>query len=205
MVNTSKRLVAVLKELLAIDSDAVLAKALGVSPANVHGYGKGGEISASQIKKIILVMMRNTVRPLMEIREISPQRIKGKAGVEIANWRIDVKEKDKELCKVLDKIAGVYIFYSSSGGVLYVGKAKNLYKEIRQRLNRPLHFRISENMTGKGKTFCMAEVTKYLSAYQVPLEACTNIEAFLIRAFANDHTNLKMENFSTWPTKKDIA
>ena len=206
MKKTSTALVGVLKRIFSAKNNFQLALRLGIAQPTISNWEKGGDISERHLKKIIGIAVVNAVTPILEIQQVSPNCEKNLQGKPINSWRMDTVEKDEKLKKSLDGKAGVYLFYDSFGEVLYVGKALNLYKEIRQRLNRRVRIRVGkdaldlkskDNIKKEGKEFQLGKITCYISAYQVLMpEARTNVEAFLIRSFANNHTNSQIANFN---------
>jgi len=117
----------------------------------------------------------------------------------------------------LKRCHGVYIFYDSRGHALYVGKADRLYLweemknaynrdrgEIQKicRVNHPLErrreYRSSNEKERKisAKPVPLHFLTSYFSAYDIVPTAIDDLEALLIRSFANDLMNIRMETFS---------
>jgi hypothetical protein len=114
----------------------------------------------------------------------------------------------------LEKHSGVYIFYDSSGRAIYVGKAasRNLWDELNNAFNRATGdvqsiYRVKhpkrnyqfKNNTEKvrqiqKRSVPIYELAKYLSAYAIPKELISKFEALLVRAFANDLLNVRMEH-----------
>ena len=114
--------------------------------------------------------------------------------------------------KRLKSSNGIYIFYDSRGRALYVGKAENqsLWQEMKSAYNRDRNdkqkIRLVTHPTRKiryskeksrritYRKVQLHELAYYFSAYEVPKPLISSIEALLIRAFANDLLNAKMES-----------
>ena len=93
--------------------------------------------------------------------------------------------------------AGIYVFYDSSGNVIYLGKAKNLRSEVRQTYKRrsTFHIRSGPNMKKVHCTF--GSMTKCLSLYRIDnARIRKNFEAFLLRVFPNQSHNHNLGKFS---------
>ena len=93
--------------------------------------------------------------------------------------------------------AGIYVFYDSSGNVIYLGKAKNLRSEVRQTYKRrsTFHTRSGPNMKKVHCTF--GSMTKCLSLYRIDnARIRKNFEAFLLRVFPNQSHNHNLGKFS---------
>ena len=121
----------------------------------------------------------------------------------------------------LEKKRGVYVFYDSRGCALYVGKtaAQTLWKEMNFALNRPrakqtirrvIHptNRVAFDATAETRQIRSVEVelhelARYISAYEVSQPLIGELESLLIRAFANDLSNVKMERFGGGPQDSD--
>ena len=121
----------------------------------------------------------------------------------------------------LQKHHGIYVFYDSRGRALYAGKAKkqSLWEELKNALNRSreiqkikrvshpharTRFRTSEEKTRqiKAETVALHHLATYVSAYAVPDGLINSLEALLVRGFANDLLNIRMERFAARPSKK---
>lgn len=92
---------------------------------------------------------------------------------------------------------GVYAFFSESGETLYVGQAANLQTEIGQTLNRAVNFplRRGPNLSKKAKPK-FKDVVARISAYEVRSARLRhNLEALLLRVYANAAHNNKMGKF----------
>jgi hypothetical protein len=108
--------------------------------------------------------------------------------------------------------SGIYIFYDSVGRAIYVGKAReqSLWAEVNLAYNRDRgdhqelyavkhptrNFR--ENRLDRKiqrLQFYLHDIARYISVYEVEKGFVDNMEAFLIRAFANGLMNGRIENF----------
>jgi excinuclease UvrABC nuclease subunit len=97
----------------------------------------------------------------------------------------------------MPKHGGIYALYDSAGGLLYVGQATNLRVEVRQTLNRAVNFpvRMGPNLSKKRHPK-FKSVTHRLSIYVVPSKRLRhNLEALLLRVFANESHNNKLGTF----------
>ena len=122
------------------------------------------------------------------------------------------------LRKVLGDKNGIYIFYDSRGRALYAGKAQktSLWIEMKDAFNRNrnkservqtvvrvIHpTRNQEFLTAEEQhrllrktQLELSELAAYFSAYEVDVEMIDELEALLVRGFANDLLNIKMETF----------
>jgi excinuclease ABC subunit C len=57
-----------------------------------------------------------------------------------------MNEKLKESLKMLPSLPGCYLYYSSEGEIIYVGKAKNLKKRVKSYFNRKHHDSVKVNV-----------------------------------------------------------
>ena len=115
----------------------------------------------------------------------------------------------------LDAHFGVYIFFDSRGQAIYTGKARKqtLWKEMNlafnrdrgdiQKIKRVRHpERNQAYKTTNEKTRQITdhivpihELARYFSAYHVAEGMIGDVEAMLVRSFANDLLNKRMERF----------
>ena len=111
---------------------------------------------------------------------------------------------------------GVYVFSDSRGRAIYVGKARkqSLWKEMNlaynrergevQKIKRVSHpSRNQAYATSRERARQIAdhvvplhELAEYFSAYDVSDGMINDLEAMLVRSFANDLLNQRMERFS---------
>jgi transcriptional regulator with XRE-family HTH domain len=174
-------------------TQAALAKALGVTQPTISNWVNGGEPSKTNLKLLVEYFRdhhaRTLIKPILEFQPITP--------VQLSNeWRFSAEKLIVEELK--DKLSGkkgIYLFYGSTGEVLYLGKTENsLYNEAKQRLkarpNRPVYAPV------KGKELQMGAMAQYISAYAVSIPAAIkNVESFMLRAFANELRNRNGGNF----------
>lgn len=113
---------------------------------------------------------------------------------------------------------GIYLFYDSRGRALYAGQTnkQSLWNEINGAFNRERgrdlqSIKIVSHPDTKKKYerydertrqisergFLLREVARYFSAYEVHSLMISNLESLIIRSFANDLLNKKMENFAS--------
>jgi hypothetical protein len=161
------------------------------------------------------------VRPIVEFFPLDPVESKRGARWELFGDYFDtdeevphryytgVKEELKEFC-------GIYIFYDSRGRALYAGKAQeqSLWDEMNSVYNRSrdevqtikLVSHPSRNVEYKSsdeksrqirrRPIQLHDLASYFSAYEIAPPSLINLfEALIIRAFANDLLNIKMEKF----------
>lgn len=111
---------------------------------------------------------------------------------------------------------GLYVFYDSRGRALYAGKTnkQSLWNELNGAFNRERgkdlqsikvvshpeskrkYERYDEKMRQiQQRAISLHEVAQYFSAYEVHDLMIDNLESLIIRSFANDLLNKKMEHF----------
>ena len=154
------------------------------------------------------------IKPIVEFYPV--ERVLSRQA---ANWELFASDDEaplpaRGLRNALDNARGVYVFYDTRGRALYVGMTEKLtlWKEMNKAFNRDRSrqelFRVGhptknqEFVTASEKArqikqvaVVLADLTAYFSAYEVTQGMINVIEALLIRAFANDLLNKKMENF----------
>jgi hypothetical protein len=109
----------------------------------------------------------------------------------------------------------VYLFFDSRGQAIYAGRARKqtLWKEVNlafnrargevQKIKRVIHpkrsqeYKTSDEKARQivGQAVSLHELAHYLSAYAVRDGLIDKVEAMLVRSFANDLLNIRMENF----------
>jgi hypothetical protein len=163
-------------------------------------------------------MRARALRPVVEFFRIERTESKRGSQYEILTTKADNGDKHmyldglrRELCES----RGIYIFFDSRGCALYVGKARKqtLWKETNNAYNRgrkdlqtirrvPHPTRNQPYATSEERSrqirhqqVSLHELAKYFSAYEVDIELIDEIEAVLVRSFANDLLNKRMERF----------
>jgi len=116
----------------------------------------------------------------------------------------------------LNKSFGVYVFFDSRGHAIYAGKAKGqtLWKEMTAAFNREresvqtikrvrhpenrVSYRTSEEKSRQivEHSVLLHEIASYFSAYYVDATMINDLESLLVRSFANDLLNIRMERFT---------
>ena len=158
------------------------------------------------------------VKPIVEFFPLYP--VESRQG---AKWKIfDVLNADGSTHKyykgvedALRRSSGIYIFYDSRGRALYAGKAldQNLWVEMNSVFNRSrdevqkiklvnhpernVEYRCADEQRRRifEQPLKLCDLSAYVSAYEIaPKKMISMFEALLIRAFANDLLNKKMEN-----------
>ena len=162
-----------LRDALGTDAKG-LAKAIGKQTSNVSAYLAGEKQPGTKV-------IRSAVEHL-------------------STWNVTVDAEVKPTPKNTSDLPtepGIYALYDSAGGVIYVGQATNLQAEVRQALGRAVNFpiRLSPDLSKKKKPTFRA-VTARLSAYVVRSKRLRhNLEALLLRVFANETHNNKLGKF----------
>ena len=156
-------------------------------------------------------ILKNFITPITEYFPI--EKVDSKHG---KNYEIsppgEHKDKWETLRKELQKAnSGIYIFYDSSGRAIYVGKTAgtkiSLWARMKMSFNHDQQksrklYSIDHGTNAKRqeqklgpKPVQLHGLAKYFSAYEVDPGMVHNIEALLIRAFADNLMNKKMETF----------
>jgi len=164
-------------------------------------------------------MPRELICPIVEYFPVYCEDSRGGANQEVFRvWDDDgaVHPYFQGLKSELQKSCGLYIFYDSRGHALYVGQTakNNLWAEMKNAYNRDRdvqRIRLVDHPLGRKRDFNpyteerrkisersvpLYELANYFSAYAVAAELIDDLEALLIRAFANNLLNVHMEKFT---------
>jgi len=170
-------------------------------------------------------MQASSIRPLVEFFHIDKCKTRNGSNCELFTIKTDKGEKHpyfEGLQRELKNHHGVYIFFDSRGHAIYTGKARqlNLWKEMTNAFNRkrgdvqkikrvdhPTRkqpYRTSDEKVRQitEHTVPLHELASYFSAYQVVDGMINEVEAMLVRSFANDLLNKRMEKFGGKKGKK---
>lgn len=205
-------------------SDSALAKHLGVTQSQLKNY-RGKNLTAKQVVNLVekyskraeAELVNEAVRPIVEFLHIDPVQTKGGAGYEILNWQCDgiAHPYFSGIKAQLEGTHGIYIFHDSRGKAIYAGKAQrlSLWKEMNNAFNRDrkevqnikrvvhpsskVQYKSPEEKRRQIRKISVPlhDIASYFSAYSVPDNMISKFEALIIRAFANDLLNVRMENF----------
>ena len=215
-----------LKKKFRVSSDVQLSEKLGFSNAAMSTWRNNGVNArqiANIINKAYIAgsvsAYRSAIKPLVEFYPI--EKHKSSQSPKFNVFRVkDENGKEhpykKDLRDELKKSKGVYVFFDSRGQAIYVGRTvrQNLWDEIYsafnrdrgivQKINKVAHpkqlrnYKTSDEKDRKITSFYVPlhDLAAYFSAYTVKDEMIRDIEAMLIRCFANDLLNTKKETFS---------
>lgn len=217
-------LLEALSKKLNTNSQGELAAALGVTVQTLINWkNRDEDLSAAQVASAIaksrssavLRAQYETIRPVVEF-----YRIERCLSTREASWHVFDSGKEasmyaKGLKNALQVANGIYVFYDSRGRSLYVGKAKDqaLWKEMNLAFNRKRDVQMialvqhpkrnQEFKPGyeklrqpKDTQLELFDLAAYFSAYAVDIGMIDDLEALLVRGFANDLLNVKMETFA---------
>jgi hypothetical protein len=158
------------------------------------------------------------LRPLVEFFKIqkceSPRRAKYEL-FSVKDRRGRQHPYRSGLVNELDKFYGVYVFFDSRGQAIYIGKARrqSLWKEMTSAFNRDrdsvqkikrvrhperrVDYRTSDEKSRQIVEYSVPlhELAAYFSAYHVVDGMIDELESLLVRSFANDLLNIRMERF----------
>lgn len=206
------------------DTDRVIASALGITIQGVANY-RAKYLTPRQVVNLSQSFARaqrstviaGAVAPLAEffpVTEYTTARgrsylfsVKDDGGREHPYLR-GLKEK-------LEKAHGIYVFHDSRGRSIYAGKAQklSLWSEMNNAFNRnrkevqsikrvkhPIN-RVSYRGHDEQRrqivrqAVPLHDIATYFSAFEVPDLLIGKFEALIVRAFANDLLNVRMEKF----------
>lgn len=220
----ASELIAALKKSLATASTQELAEALGVTVQTLNNWVRAGakDIAPSKVaaaiaksrKAAIRSAQLTTIKPIVEFYELSRCLTKQEKSYQPFSAGSDATTYARGLKDALDSNHGIYIYYDSRGRALYVGKARkqSIWKEMGLAFNRdralqkiclvPHPDRNQDFKTGHEKQrqpravqLELSDLARYFSAYSVDDGMIDDLEALMVRGFANDLLNKKMETF----------
>ena len=200
-----------------------VAQYLGTKAAQLSSWRTNGrDITNREIaglfersrKAAVEEAQRSAIRPIAEFYPIARVLSRREEKWELFASDDNAPLPAQGLRKALDNARGVYVFYDTRGRALYVGKTEKLtiWKEMknafnrdrgRQELFRVRHPTRNQEFVAASEqarqirqaAVALADLAAYFSAYEVAPGMITVIETLLIRAFANDLLNKKMETF----------
>ncbi len=169
-------------------------------------------------------LQTNAICPIVEFFRIDKCSSRGGAGFEVFTEK-DGNDRHGDpiihpyrngLKEELKKHFGVYVFFDSRGQAIYTGKARQqkLWKEINlafnrdrgevqkiKRVNHPQRrqaYRTSDQQARQitDNLVSLHDIAAYFSAYQVVDGMIDDLESLLVRSFANDLLNIRMERFT---------
>jgi DNA-binding transcriptional regulator YdaS (Cro superfamily) len=208
-----------------IGGDRAIANRLGISAQTITNWAASEkELSPFQITNVFLKAQEKAVRdgqyhaikPIVEFFQIDWAESRGGAKYEILPQPKNCSSIQSGVRAELKSKSGIYVFYDSRGKALYVGKAKDqsLWAEMNHAYNRDrgevqsikLVTHPSRNQGFKpayelprqpvDTLLRLDELAKYFSAYWVVDGMIEEIEALIVRSFANDLLNKRMERFA---------
>jgi DNA-binding transcriptional regulator YdaS (Cro superfamily) len=223
-------LVAELKRKLSIKTDRALAQHLGMSEMALGGWKRSRKpLTARQVANAIdkasrvavAKAHRTTLRPIVEFFPIDAVESAGGMKYELFPTGKDDNPLHVQLRATLSSSRGIYIFYDTRGRAIYAGKAKeqSLWSEMKSVFNRdrdtqsvyrvrhptrrqafkPSYERPRQPMRTQLR---LNDLAAYVSAYEVDRAMVNSLEALLVRGFANDLLNVRMEKFGTQSATK---
>lgn len=212
-----------LKKKLSLGTDKQLADKLGISPAGLQGWKRQDDVTALQVAGLVSAGVReteirtkqeveaNAVKPIVEFFPLNKCQSRGGTKYELFDSN-DGHLYLQGLRKELAAHHGVYVFSDSRGHAIYVGKARDqpLWNEMNaafnrqrdvQKIMRVAHpernqaFKTSDEKKRQIRetTVKLHDIAMYFSAYQVADGMINSLEAMLVRCFANDLLNVRME------------
>jgi hypothetical protein len=218
-------LINALSKKLGTTSQGELAGVLGVTVGTLINWKNRDEdlspmqVAAALAKSQSAAVRRaqiETIQPIVELYPIN--RFSSTGG---ANWEVIQGDKNANLYAqglkaALKKSYGIYIFYDSRGQALYVGKAREqtIWKEMNHAFNRSRGEVQSIKLTRhpnrnqefkpgyeklrqpKDTQLELYDLSHYFSAYHVDDGMIEDLEALMVRGFANSLLNVKMETFA---------
>ena len=210
-----------LRKQLDKKSIAEVGECFGVSLQAIQGWRKRPGFTAKQAAKMVALArsasarasQENAIRPLVEFFPIAKCKSKQGAKFELVPRKNSYLDG---LRKELEGHHGVYLFFDSRGQAMYAGKAReqSLWKEMTVAFNRgrPAVQKIKRVEHPRRKRLYLSsnekvrqideyavplhELASYFSAYKVDDGMIGDVEALLVRSFANDLLNIRMERFS---------
>ena len=218
-----------IKKKLRIKTDKGLATQLDITTQAVQNWKKRKSVTERQIAGLIHSRGRAVAKTvesaaIKTIVEFFPiEKCESSRG---ATYELFATDDDHPyrlgVKKELSAQCGIYIFFDSRGQAIYAGKAQRqtLWKELNLAFNRDrgevqkikrvshptrrVEYRRSEEKDRQivDHVVPLHDLAAYFSAYAVTDGLIGKLEAMLVRSFANDLLNVRMEKFSQARCKK---
>jgi len=225
-----KELIQALKRKFGVEGDGDLSKILGMTRVQIQNWRrKPQDLTPLQVanvvdkasKAAVSRAHRTMIRPIVEFFPLDATESVGGIKYELFPTNRGGKQSHQQLRQALAGANGIYIFYDTRGQAIYVGKAKqqSLWGEMKNAFNRKRDtqtvYRVRHPQ--RNQKFLPAyekprqprptqlklnDLAAYVSAYEVEAEMINDLEALLVRGFANDLLNVRMERFSSARRKK---
>ena len=217
-------LIEALARKLGTNSQAELANSIGVTVQTLTNWkNRDEDLSATQIASAIAKSQSaaversqyETIRPVVEFFRLDKCLSKREETWHIFSSGEESTLYARGLKQALEESYGIYIFYDSRGQSIYVGKAKEqtLWKELNLAFNRQRDiqtislchhpdrnqvFKPGYEMLRQPKDTQLElfEMAHYFSAYNINYGMIDELEALMVRGFANDLLNVRMETFA---------
>ncbi len=215
-------LIDALSRKLGTTSQGELAKVLGVTVSTLINWRNRDEdlsplqVASALAKSRSAAIQKSQFEMIQPVVELYP--INRCLSKRETSWLVVDAEASlyaKGLKAELEDSRGIYIFYDSRGHALYVGKAReqSIWKELNLAFNRKrdvqtialVHHpeRNKEFKPGyeklrqpKDTQLELFDLAYYFSAYHVDSGVIDDLEALMVRSFANNLLNVKMETFA---------
>lgn len=163
-------------------------------------------------------MANNSIKPIVEFLEVDATYSRREVNRELFSEQYNEKTSKylQGVKEALHSSYGIYLFYDSRGRAIYAGKAvkQSLWREMNSAYNRDRgdlqmirlvshpwergSFSISEEKSRRilQQSVKIWHIASYVSAYAIADKSLISVfEALIVRAFANDLLNKRMENF----------
>lgn len=209
---------------LGTESQGELADVLGVTVQTLHNWkNRDEDLSPLQVASALAKSrsaavrraQRDTIQPIVEFYRINACLTKNEGGWQLFDAGAGASLYARGLVTTLKESHGIYIFYDSRGHALYAGKARqqSLWKEMNLAFNRTREVqtitlvahpeRNQEFKPGyeklrqpKDVRLQLYDLAYYFTAYQVDDGMIDDLEALMVRGFANNLLNVRMETFA---------
>lgn len=203
-----------------------LGRTVGLSNQALQNYKNRRTVTVRQVAGLTRTaylagqqgLRKSAIRPIVEFFPIQKAPSLHKAKLDL----FSTKDEKGRVHPYLDGLRtelnahnGVYIFFDSRGQAIYVGRARlqTLWKEMLSAFNRArevqkirrvrhpsrkVAYKTSDEKSRqiRERSVPLHELAGYFSAYHVDLGLIDEVESLLVRSFANDVLNIRMERFA---------
>lgn len=205
-------------------TDAKIAATLGITLPGLNKY-RSGVVTPRQVVNLSRSfakaqrdhLISSTIVPIVEFMPIDAHMKGGGRSFQIFPTEAGSRSHPylQGLRDRLEKTHGIYVFHDSRGRSIYAGKAHklSLWSEMNNAFNRdrrevqsikrvshPTNRIAYKRHDEKSRQIVrqavpLHDIAAYFSAFEVPELLIGKFEALIVRAFANDLLNVRMENF----------